>query len=207
MPVFRKDGLNVLFVHVPKAGGSAVERAFIDDGWNALYRDPRARKDSPNAFRHCSPQHMHREMLGAILKLDAFDAVFMTVRDPLARFRSEYAMRNPTLEAATVAGVEEWFERTVRTYATNPFVHDNHLRPQAEFLLPHAHVYRLEDGLDAAMADLNRRHDLGAPVEVPRVMERQERSGFKSSEVPISPDLERRLRRMYAADFDLFGYR
>ena len=48
MPVFRQDGRAVLFVHVPKAGGSSLERLFAKSGWTTGYRDPKGGVGSMN---------------------------------------------------------------------------------------------------------------------------------------------------------------
>ena len=161
MPVFRQDGRAVLFVHVPKAGGSTLERLFAKSGWTTGYRDPKGGVGSMNSVRRCSPQHMHRPMLEQVFRLDRFDAVFMTVREPLGRFRSEFAYRNADRVSATAAEVEAWYDEAFRQYRHDPFVFDNHLRPQWEFHLPGSHVYRLEDGLEAVVHDLNTRWGLG----------------------------------------------
>ncbi len=208
MPVFRRDGRAVLFVHVPKAGGSTLERLFAKSGWTTGYRDPKLGAGSMNSLRRVSPQHMHRPMLEQLFRLDLFDAVFMTVREPLARFRSEFAMRNSDRVSASATQVEAWYDDAFREYRRDPFVYDNHLRPQWEFHLPGSHVYRLEDGLEATVRDLNTRWDLGLlPLsEVPRVLDRKEQSGIASSEVRLTPGLEGRLRMEYAEDFARFGY-
>jgi hypothetical protein len=208
MPVFRQDGRAILFVHVPKAGGSSLERLFAKSGWTTGYRDPKGGVGSMNSVRRCSPQHMHRPMLEQVFRLDRFDAVFMTVREPLARFRSEFAYRNSARVSATAAEVEAWYDEAFREYRHDPFVFDNHLRPQWEFHLPGAHVYRLEDGLEAVVSDLNTRWGLGLlPLsEVPRVLDRSAQSGIASSEVRLTPGLEGRLRMEYAEDFARFGY-
>jgi hypothetical protein len=208
MPVFRRDGRAVLFVHVPKAGGSTLERLFAKSGWTTGYRDPKLGAGSMNSLRRVSPQHMHRPMLEQIFHLDRFDAVFMTVRDPLARFRSEFAMRNSDRVSASATEVEAWYDEAFRQYRRDPFVYDNHLRPQWEFHLPGSHVYRLEDRLETTVSDLNTRWDLGLlPLsEVPRVLDRKEQSGIASSEVRLTPGLEARLRTEYAEDFARFGY-
>jgi hypothetical protein len=206
MPVFRRDGRSFLFVHVPKAGGSALERVFATSGWKTHYRDPKEAGPSMNKLRRCSPQHMHRAMLETLFRMELFDGVFMTVREPLARFRSEFAMRNTDDVAAEPYRVDAWADRSFLQYAADPFVFDNHLRPQAEFYVPGAHVYRLEDGLEAAVRDLNARWDLGLVEEVPRVMDRHRSSGVASSEVRLSDDLTARLRTVYTEDFSRFGY-
>ena len=99
MPVFRQDGRAVLFVHVPKAGGSTLERLFAKSGWTTGYRDPKGGVGSMNSVRRCSPQHMHRPMLEQVFRLDRFDAVFMTVREPLATvpLRVRLPQRRPRL--------------------------------------------------------------------------------------------------------------
>jgi hypothetical protein len=204
--VLRSDDKNVLFVHVPKTGGSTVERIFGSSGYKMLYRDPREGPQSANRLRRCSPQHMHAPMLETLFRLERFDVVVMMVREPLARFRSEYSMRNAADLRVDEASVEAWTYQALRDYAGDGFVFDNHLRPQAEFYLPGALVYRLEDGIDTMVADLNERHGLGLSTEVPHVMDRRTASGVASSEVRLSPLVERRLRTFYAEDFARFGY-
>ncbi|MDO8147996.1 sulfotransferase family 2 domain-containing protein [Isoptericola sp. b515] len=206
MPVFTKDGRNVLFVHVPKTGGSAVEKHFLADGWKMTYHDGRMGKDKPNYLRTCTPQHMHGDLLRQTFRIGRFDAVFAVVRDPLMRFRSEYVMRHKQELSTSAEAVEAWAEQSFRRYARNPFVHDNHIRPQVQFLVDEAQVYRLEDGLDAALEDLNRRHDLGVPTEVARVRTSEKTRGISSKDVEVSDGLEERLRQFYADDFARFGY-
>ena len=75
MPVFRRDERAVLFVHVPKAGGSSLERLFAKSGWTTGYRDPKGGVGSMNSVRRCSPQHMHRPMLEQVFRLERFDRI------------------------------------------------------------------------------------------------------------------------------------
>lgn len=205
MPIFRKDGKSILFVHIPKTAGSTIEQMFGKSGFDVLYRDPHTRPGSVNRLRRCSPQHMHASMLAGLFRLEQFDAVFMTVRDPIARFRSEYAMRATSLVPSAEA-VEQWADRAFADYNRDSFLFDNHLRPQVEFLLPGAHVYRLEDGLERAVADMSRRLGIDVTTEVPRAMDRARESGIPSSKVELSPRLIARLRAMYHQDFVAFGY-
>jgi hypothetical protein len=206
MPVFTKDGRNVLFVHIPKTGGSAVERHFVDAGWVMTYHDGRMARDKPNYLRTCTPQHMHGALLRETFRIQRFDAVFAVVRDPVARFRSEYVMRHKQELSTNAAAVEAWAEKSFSRFGTNPFVHDNHIRPQVEFLVPRVRVYRLEDGLDAALVDLNARYDLGVPTEVARVRTSEKTRGISSRAVEVSATLDARIRSFYAADVERFGY-
>lgn len=207
MPIFRKDGRNVLFIHVPKAGGSTVERVFGTSGYQVLYRDPKTGPNSVNRLRRCSPQHMHAEMLTKNFRLAAFDLIFMVTRDPMARFRSEYGMRNSTsLQNGTVEDVDQWADKAFRRYLSDQFVFDNHIRPQSEFHIGKCHVYRLEDGLDHLVRELNSRFGFGLDEHIPRVMDRRSASGSASSDVQLSPALQHRLQDFYREDFTRFGY-
>jgi hypothetical protein len=206
MPVFRKDGLDVLFVHVPKAGGTSIEYLFHNNGWRTRYRDPRHGPDSLNHLRRCPPQHMHAELLEQMFRLNRFDAVFLTVRNPITRFRSECAMRSTDERAPSAAAVEKWYGEAMDLLAGNPWTFENHLRPQVDFVVPGAAVYKLEDGLEKAVEDLNQRFGLGLAGPLRRMMDRHTISGFSSKDVPISDSLAARIREDYRADFEHFGY-
>jgi hypothetical protein len=102
--------------------------------------------------------------------------------------------------------VEAWWDRVVERYQTDPSILDNHVRPQSEFLLPGAEVYRLENGLPAVVDELNRRFDLALTTELPHRQSSVRRMGRPSSTVPISPKLQDQLNTFYAEDFRQFGY-
>jgi len=207
MPVFTQGERNVLFIHVPKTGGSAVEKHFVAAGWTMSYHDGRMSRGYPNHLRRCTPQHMHGALLKEIFRLRRFDAIFAVVRDPVARFRSEYVMRHKQELTTSADAVEAWAEERFAKFSSNPYVHDNHIRPQVEFLVKGAHVYRLEDGLDTALADLNAQHGLDLPTEVARVRTSERTRGISSRDVEVSVSLEARLEEFYADDFRRFGYR
>jgi hypothetical protein len=207
MPIFRKDGKNILFIHVPKCGGSTIENAFRGSGYDVMYLDRDTKRTGMNHLRRCSPQHMHAQLLQEIFRLERFDLVFMTVRHPVARFRSEYVFRNkaqPTV-ALSAEDVSAWAATKFEKYSRNPYILDNHLRPQHEFWVPSATVYRLEDGLPALFADLNARFDLDVS-QAPRALHSEKAVGFSSSAVELSGDLKAHLADFYAGDFDRFGY-
>src|SRR6476661_3118822 len=95
-----KNDRAVLFVHVPKTGGSTIEKLFTESGWAMRWQA--TRDSAPRLFAHLrvSPQHYHGALLQELVKPSSFDLTFLVVRDPVARFRSEFAMRNTKLERA-----------------------------------------------------------------------------------------------------------
>jgi hypothetical protein len=214
VPVFLRDETSLLFMHVPKTGGTSIEQHFRNAGFRIHFRATRKTERLERfRLRRCSPQHFHGALVQEILRIDRFDAIFMIVRDPIDRFRSEYAMRHVTHPEHAEAGrldpdeVEAWAEQMLAVYAKrNPYVRDNHLRPQHEFEVPGTLVYRLEDGLGPVIADLDDRLGLDLPREVPHALSRQQAVGVSSRDVPVSSTLEKRLREFYAEDFNRYGY-
>lgn len=207
MPVFRKDGVKVLFIHVPKTGGSSIERVFKASDYDTLYLDGRVGPKSWNHVRRCTPQHMHAAMLDMLFREERFDHVFMVVRDPVARLRSEYLWRNRNTEFEVDGrAVERWAKETLGQYRVNPFVYDNHIRPQVEFQLPSATVFRFEDGLESVIEHLNLKWSLGIVTDLPRIREGHTTTNYSSKDVEVTPGLEERIREFYADDVERYGY-
>lgn len=218
MPVFLKDGRSVLFVHIPKTGGTSLEKLFTRSGWAMEGRvTPNTDADLYRRLR-CSPQHFHLALLEQVFRLDRFDLVFLVTRDPVARFRSEYVMRNasphfqppskqPDGSISTEPGpVSQFWDWAMARYDLDPYTLDNHLRPQSEFLVPGAEVYRMEDGLDAVAADLNGRFDLGLEGDLPHALRSRRLAGVRSSNVAVSPALLERIGEFYRSDYERLGY-
>jgi hypothetical protein len=208
VPVFRKDGKNILFIHIPKTGGSSIDTVFRASGYEMHFVDGEVGHGTINQLRRCTPQHMHGAMLRQTFKLRRFDVIFMIVRDPIARFRSEYLWRNRKKKHIVVdaVSVEKWATESFTKFASDSYAYDNHLRPQADFLVPGVKVYRIEDGMDSILADLNASYGLDLQKEAPRVREGTTKSGVSSHDVAISPSLEARVKEFYRQDYEQFGY-
>src|ERR1700722_5127549 len=127
MPVFQKNNVSILFVHIPKAGGTRVENFFRQLGWKVSLFDGGQVKPSLNTVSWCSPQHFHATILKNIFNINRFEYCFAIVRNPIDRIKSEVRWRkayfNPAIEP------EQWIENALLSYGSNPFIHDNHIRP------------------------------------------------------------------------------
>lgn len=208
MPIFRKDGKKVLFIHVPKTGGGSIERLFRDSGWRIDLWNGSFKPDSLNHLTRTTPQHMDAFTIQRTLRIDRFDLVFMFVRHPFSRFRSEYLWRLRKAKSVDVSEpvVERWALKSFADFAANEYLWDNHLRPQVDFYLPGAHVFRYEHGLESAMDELSRVYELPLDGSLGRAHSDVGPSGNKSSDVQLSELLTARLRDFYWRDFEFFGY-
>lgn len=206
MPVIRKDGQNLLFIHVPKTGGSSIETIFRRNGYQVNYLDGKMGPQNLNHVRKCTPQHMHAELLNTTFRLDRFDAIFMAVRHPVARLRSEYLWRNRRNLSISQRDIDTWVQTSFEKYETNPYLYDNHLRPQTEFYVPRCAVYRFEDGIDTMVKDLAGQYGLDTDVEVPQLKHSGTERGVSSGDIEFSPHVRKQIDEFYADDFEFFGY-
>ncbi|WP_061960870.1 sulfotransferase family 2 domain-containing protein [Demequina flava] len=208
MPIIRKSKQGLLFIHIPKTGGGSVEAAFRADGWSVNILDGNMGKGTINHYRHCTPQHIHGSVLQQLYKLDRFDGIFTYVRDPLRRTVSEYLWRNQRNENLDpgAPAFEAWVREAIKKTMADPYVYDNHMRPQHEFLVPGTRVYKFEDGLETGLADLERVTGLEIPSSVPRNHSGSDLSGVSSSDVQINDNIRKLVADFYAEDYRIFGY-
>ena len=195
MPVAFVNGRSVLFVHIPKTGGSSVERYLSRHGPVLLKGNGR------EAGLRCSAQHLHAEALASIDAADGHDWSFTIVRHPVARLVSEYRyqMRKPgwLRSRLSFAG---WLSYALSRLAIDPWYRDNHFRPQHAFILPGMEIMRFEDGVDTCLRRIGER--LGTPAPATPIREKP------SPHVPVILTARSlaRIRETYSRDFADFGY-
>lgn len=199
MPYLHHQGRRLLYLHVPKTGGSTVET------WLNTISSLHFHSVGVPAALRCVPQHFRMVDFSALFGKGYFDDAVMTVRNPYDRIASEYRMR------ALLAGkgfwkawpsFSLWLEANLEAAAKNPFHLDNHLRPQWEFHGSDVEVLRFEDGLLAVTAQIAKLLDVSPPTNLPKVHD------TSSASIEVSWDLSDRLRvqEFYRKDFELFGY-
>lgn len=210
MPCYVTDeGWFLLFVHIPKTGGTSVEAALRPHCTEFLY--DRGFHSERLRFSRCSAQHFHWAALQALFPNDFFSLKFAVVRDPVARIVSEYRFRQglrprsrrntrPPGSGREPEGFGPWLRYAFDLYRKAPYAFDNHIRPQVAFVADGVEVFRLEDGLDPCFARLS--EHLGIDITPPP------RPLQTSKTDPVTPgdDDIALIREFYAADYQAFGY-
>jgi hypothetical protein len=202
MPVFTKDSTRLLFIHIPKAGGSSVETLFKRAGFErSLF--------SINDFSEgCSPQHFHKDLLVKKIEGESFDAIFTIVRDPVSRIMSEYNFRMNLRAKKNLPTIpiSEWIRCVFSEYKTNRYLLDNHIRPQNEFLLQGVQTYRYEQGLEYSIAAVLSAINLGNNIKFGHMPTAQLSNNFLDHDNKLSVDDIISVRRFYREDYDKLGY-
>ncbi|MDQ2092093.1 sulfotransferase family 2 domain-containing protein [Marimonas arenosa] len=190
MPLARLGNKLVFFAHIPKTGGTSVETYLRSKGRLALHHN------RSGEWLKCSPQHMQAEVYTAMFGSDFWDHAFAVIRDPVARLQSEY--RHRTRRAAArerdIAPFDIWAPRVLRRALDDPYLLDNHLRPQAEFVCEDTTLFRLEDGLEPVFDWID--EISGDATPMPRDWKRN----LSHVDVGMSAETELLIRDFYADD-------
>jgi hypothetical protein len=206
MPVFIKDSKYFLFVHVPKTAGTSLEVVFARSGFIPTYVDV-GTTGSLNHLRHCSPQHMHAEVLQTQFLFDRFNGIFMIVRNPYDRFRSEYCMAHAANIDTSASKVELWANKVFSDYTSDNYTRDNHIRPQHEFYIPGAVVYKYEQGFIRIIEEICDRYGINLIRDDVRERARVRDGGIQSSDIQLNRTVVSMINEHYAKDFELFNYK
>ena len=151
MPIFSKNNKNILFVHIPKSGGSSFCSLMLKTYWQETFII-RNKEIKSLYYLKCSPQHYHREILEQIFNLEKFEKKITIVRNPFERIKSEYYWQLKTKIINKGTHPKEWFTNILLNYKSNNFIFDNHIRFQSEFITDDIKIFKLEeDGIQNAL--------------------------------------------------------
>lgn len=197
MPIFRLGQKNVLFLHIPKAGGTSIE-AFLAEHSTESFRMKFNTLKLP-----CVPQHFHGAMIEALFAPDFFDYSFCVPRNPYWRLLSEYnyrmGHRHFPWRHLPAPSFARWVRRSFARYRANPFLYSNHIRPQVAFRIAGTEAFRLEDQQDALLARLS-----GIGGLEPRSLPHTNASTPRATD--IDPATAKLIYAFYREDFEAFGY-
>jgi len=203
MPVFRIGTRNVLFIHVPKTGGSSVEKFLASHAEMALH-DRGGRILRPTARALFAPglvmQHFHGEILRTMFPKSYFDYAFTIVRNPETRLVSEYGHAVSRGRADALLPFSLWARAALRLARAAPCLGNNHFRAQSDFPCFNAEVFRFEEGLEAILRQVCLRLGLSPPREIPH----ERRSPVAVTRV--SGPVRALIAHAYASDYANFGY-
>lgn len=193
LPIFIDDkNTPLVFIHIPKTGGTSVFSS-LNERIKVLFHDEFG-ADLP-----CPPQHFHFALLKRLGITNWTENQIAVVRNPIARFISEFAYRKRVDKNC------RWFTLTSFTYFItlaykhNPYILSNHIRPQYEFIGEGVALYRLEDGLAALLKDY--------PNYFKQYVDLKTHKNASHSYLQtIDPRALDRLTAFYQKDMSLFRY-
>jgi len=195
MPLIRHNDKIVFFVHIPKTGGTSVEDALTDAGASVALRAG----SRFEGFMKTTFQHLHADIYTAAIPQEFYDYGFAIVRHPVTRLISEYFYRKR--RGLAKMDFDSWVNKVLDGYEKNPYILDNHLRPQVDFIADGIEVFHIEDGIDKPLAQVTDLLGLTLADMNPHSNRRKKKKG-----VTWTAATRDRMLAFYAADFTRFGY-
>ena len=206
MPFINLAGKNILYMHIPKNGGTTIE------SWLAslapLHLSCNYNLGYSHTFRS-TPQHFTADDIQRLFAEGYFSYSFLFSRNPYARIESEYRylhkighLKRMMKNLWIVPSFNQWIKESLHEVKVNPWIWDNHLRPQWEYIYPSIDIYRIEDGLLNGIQSIAPKIGVAAPHELPHLNHTRE-----INVVTDWNDESRTLvKKYYARDFKEFGY-
>lgn len=218
-----KKFLPIFFAHIPKTGGSSIEKYFQLIGAKVQFFDE---FNHLNALMKCSPvNHLDYELIEQIFYLKKFYFSFAITRNPFARLASEFRFRkgrncNWSQDVIHYSNIEPWTLDIMASYAKNKYFFSNHIRPQSDFIGPNiTKIYKLESGLPTIINDMSSHlssfncrlplYESVIGLDDMMVTSKSPRAGLVSKEekaIRQSNVVSELIRHVYRCDFDAFDY-
>ncbi|WND03198.1 sulfotransferase family 2 domain-containing protein [Temperatibacter marinus] len=203
MPVLRNKEKSILYIHTPKTGGAYIEDFFKANGFKMTYWtsiiDP---------IERCTAQHYHMKILNQLFDFSKFNFIFMTVRNPISRLVSEYnwLIKKRKILSPSIS-FEEFLKKTLEDYNKNPYLYDNHIRPQTEFAKKGVTVFKQENQFDEKWAE-RLETLIGIEFKTKEVVKTQNSPDFhkKLTLGDVDPAVVKAVNDFYHLDFKNFNY-
>jgi len=206
MPFLTVKGKNILYMHVPKNGGTTVENWLASLG--PLHLSCNYNLGYSPTFRS-TPQHFTADDIQRLFADGFFNYSFLFTRNPYNRIESEYRylhkighLKRKIKNLFSIPTFDEWIKESLQEIEVNPWIWDNHLRPQWEYVYPSVDIYRIEDGLLKGLGAVALKIDVVAPTELPYLNHTRE----IDVSTTWSDESRTLVQKYYARDFREFGY-
>lgn len=196
MPIFDINGRRLLFIHVPKAGGTSVTDFLGRHGTKTF--DAKG----PIYGKIFRPRHLHAEVLERIFVQGMFDHVFMVVRNPVDKLVSEYRYqrRKKNLHWQYLTTFETWLRYSLWRSKIDKSYRENHFRRQMEFSCFGCKTFRVEDGFEELVSWLSKITGLQGIGDIGKLNKSPSRNIY------VNEKCLNLIHHRYSEDYIKFGY-
>ena len=205
MSLLLRDSSSILFMHIPKCGGSSVVKLFENNGFSSQLE---IRGLPPLKCLTASPQHQTPEILKTFIRQKYLDDIFIVVRNPYQRIRSEFNWIYRYTKTYERPDFDKWVLNSLEKASKNANYADNHFRPSIDYIdeeMP-CKIFKLEDGINYIKEYYLHDNNSSNCKEVPYAKGADNYYRNKNSKINFSEESINAINCFYEHDFKAFGY-
>ena len=147
MTLFIQNEESILFLHVPKCGGSSIAKLFKDNGYSPVME---MRGLPPQDCLTASPQHQTCRNLSPMMNMEKLNNIFIMARNPYGRIKSEFNWQFRSTAPEDRPDINQWTIDSLKKATTDGDHADNHFRACIDFIdedLP-CRIFKIEKLFD-----------------------------------------------------------
>jgi hypothetical protein len=206
--IFERDGRKILFIHIPKAGGTSMRHMLIEEGWNEIENPLIPDHMRTEILGDPRSNHQHKTLTG-LWKKD-WEYEFAIVRNPYERFFSQVkhiykVMQNHFPDAQSTI---DMFDKVyhINFPELGIGLDDNHFRPQHHFVDKDTEVFKFEDQAGSLMTTLVKKNIISSDRTFPHKNVTFKDSPSVIVHWPLVEDIHNKFLSFYQYDFENFEY-
>lgn len=190
--LFNINGKEILFIHIPKTGGTSIEKYFLETMGENMFCDNKYRESylwgqkDGKFFQHLTMEEIFIKY--KLLDINKIDFIFTIIREPVSRFKSYsrwYIGKDNILEHLETKGK------------------DSHIRPQSDYIKNYRtniKIYKYELGLQNIINDVLKLNNIKPKTKLSHTLNR------KKINISFSEEEIKKIKSFYKDDFINFIY-
>ena len=192
--LFTINGKKILFIHIPKTGGTSIEKFFLETMGENMFCDNKYRgsylwghKDN-KFFQHLTMGEIFSEY--KLLDISKIDFIFTISREPISRFKSYY----------------KWYIGNDKKHILDHLKtksNDSHVRPQTDYIKhfrEKVKIYKYESGLQNIINDVLKLNNIKSKIKLSHTL------NYKKKKTSFSKEEIKKIKDFYKDDFVNFTY-
>jgi hypothetical protein len=197
--IFTINNKKILFIHIPKTGGTSIETYFsklmnINLKWPNLYENILWGKKNEKEYQHLTMKEIFGDL--KLYKLSDFDFIFTVVRNPIYRFKSLCDWR----------GIEKYKIILNKIKQNDSYCHYLKQIDYIDGYCEYVHIYKYEDTIDYIIKDIINKNNLNINIKEIPFIRNPNKKNINKNKLVLNDFIINKIIKIMKFDFMHFDY-